>query len=209
MITLAIDTSTARGSVALLAFGDVAFEENFTADRRHSAALFTSLQKARSIARNIDRIAVGLGPGSYAGVRIAISAAIGLQLALGSQLLGLPSVAALEQGWSRSLVIGDARREMFYCTAVEDGICIDGPALIGEMDLRERIDGLGWPVFSTERLAVFPTAQIALPSAAILARLAARNACIVQTGDLEPIYLREPHITLPKSRPTPPAFVVE
>src|SRR3954447_25663087 len=72
MITLAIDTSTARGSVALLAYGDVAFEEHFSADRSHTAKLFTALQTARTRARHVDRIAVGLGPGSYAGLRVAI-----------------------------------------------------------------------------------------------------------------------------------------
>jgi tRNA threonylcarbamoyl adenosine modification protein YeaZ len=209
MITLAIDTSTARGSVALLAYGDLAFEEHFSADRTHTAKLFTALRTARSRARHLDRIAVGLGPGSYAGVRIAIAAAFGLQLALGCELFGLPSFAALEHGWKRSLVIGDARRGMFYCTAVEDGICIDGPMLVEEMDLRERIDGLGWPVFATERIETFPTAQIALPSAAILARLAAQPLSVVQRGDLEPIYLREPHITQPKVRPEPVAMIIE
>lgn len=209
MITLAIDTSTPRGSVAVVAFDEVVFEENICADRNHSSALFAALQNARSNARRIDRIAVGLGPGSYAGIRIAISAALGMQLALECKLVGIPSVAALENGWQRSLVIGDARRGSFYCTAVEHGICIDGPVLINEMDLRERIDGLGWPVFTTERLHDFPTAQISAPSAAILGRLAGQARSIVQTGDLEPLYLRDPHITQPKVRPKSATVVVE
>ena len=208
MNTLAIDTSTSRGSVAVVAYDQVVFEENFSADRSHSSALFAALQNARSHARHIDRIAVGLGPGSYAGVRIAISAALGMQLALDCTLVGIPSVAALERGWERSLVIGDARRGMFYCTSVECGICIDGPLLISEMELRERIDGLGWPVFTTERLPDFPTAQVAAPSAAILARLADQSRSVVQTGDLEPLYLRDPHITLPKAPPASP-YVIE
>jgi len=209
MITLAIDTSTARGSVALLAYGEVAFEENFSADRTHTARLFTALQTARTRARHINRLAIGLGPGSYAGVRIAIAAAIGMQLAHDCELVGLPSVAALEHGWKRSLVIGDARRGLFYCTSVENGVCIDGPVLLGEMELRERIDGLGWPVFTTERIDTFPTSQIALPSAAVLARLAAQPMSVVQRGDLEPLYLREPHITQPKVRPGAAAIIVE
>ena len=209
MNVLAIDTSTARGSVALLAFDQVVFEENFTADRSHSSALFAALQNARAKARHIDRIAVGLGPGSYAGVRIGIAAALGMELALDSMLVGIPSVAALEHGWERSLVIGDARRGMFYCSAVERGICIDGPGLVTEQELRERIDGLGWPVFATEKLAVFPTAQISMPSAAVLARLSTQPRGVVQTGDLEPIYLREPHITQPKRSGESSAIFVE
>jgi tRNA threonylcarbamoyladenosine biosynthesis protein TsaB len=106
MSLLAIDTSTQRGSVSLLetppdpgraaAESTVLFEEHFLADRSHSASLFAALEKARTFARQIDRVAVGLGPGSYAGVRIAIGAALGFELGLGSDLLGLPSVAALK-----------------------------------------------------------------------------------------------------------------
>src|SRR4051812_34509211 len=96
MTILALETSTSRGSVALWRDGALVLEEVFTADRSHSSALFPILQRARALAPQIDVIAVGLGPGSYAGVRIAISAAMGLAMADGARLLGLASVAALE-----------------------------------------------------------------------------------------------------------------
>ncbi len=201
MITLAIDTSTARGSVALFAYGETAMDEAFTADRSHSAALFVSLERARQLASRIDQIVIGLGPGSYAGVRIAISAAIGLQLGLGSALAGIPSVAALDTDVPEYLAIGDARRETFYFTQVRDGICISGPLLVSESELRSRLERHPTlPVFASEPLAAFPTVPIAHPSAMRLARLAVAGRGIVQEGDLEPIYLREPHITLPKPR---------
>ena len=57
------------------------------------------------------------------------------------------------------------------------------------------------PVFSTAPLAAFPGAAIALPRAALLARLAARGVGILAEGDFEPLYLREPLITQPKVRP--------
>src|SRR5688572_27664606 len=114
MITLAIDTSTVRGSVAVWMRGELVINDNFTADRSHSAALFMSLERARSEIPHLDQVVVGLGPGSYAGIRIGIAAAIGLSLALGSRLLGIPSVAALEVPESNYLVIGDARRGSFY-----------------------------------------------------------------------------------------------
>jgi hypothetical protein len=46
----------------------------------------------------------------------------------------------------------------------------------------------------------FPEAIIALPQADRLARLAAHGVSIIAEEDLEPIYLREPHITTPKQR---------
>ena len=201
MITLAIDTSTSRGSVALLADGVLLLDESFTADRSHSATLFTVLARARSLADRVDQVAIGLGPGSFAGVRIAIAAAIGLELSLGARLVGIPSVAALDPTPPAYVAVGDARRETFYFTRVEGGVCLDGPLLATETELHALLSTwAAWPVFVTTELPCVPAAQIALPSAAILTRLAADGRGITATGDLEPIYLREPHITLPKPR---------
>ncbi|MDB6156074.1 MAG: tsaB [Chthoniobacteraceae bacterium] len=200
MIILAIDTSTERGSVALLADGELLMEEHFMAGRSHSASLFISLEKARACVEGIDQVVIGLGPGSYAGVRIAISAALGFQLGLGAALTGIPSVAALETETPEYLAIGDARREAFYFTYVRNGVCEEGPLLLSETELRARLES-PLPVYSCEQLTAFPNARVALPNAVRLARLAAIGSGIVQRDDLEPIYLREPHITLPKARP--------
>jgi len=199
MATLAIETSTARGSVAVWSGGELIFNESFAAERRHSAALFSALERARGAVSRIEQIAVGLGPGSYAGVRIAIAAGMGLQLALGARLVGIPSVAVLETGSPNFLVAGDARRDMFYFAAIDSGACIDGPRLASENEVRLAVDQFGtWPFYMSEKLAAFPTGTIAFPSAAVLARQAAEERSIVQTDDLDPIYLREPHISQPK-----------
>ena len=151
----------------------------------------------------VDQIAVGLGPGSFAGVRIAIAAAIGLRLSFGAKLVGIPSVAALDTASLVYLAIGDARRETFYFSRVENGVCVEGPLLATAAELTQRLaESADLPVFATEPVPAFSSAQIALPSAAILARLAAQQRGIVATENLDPIYLREPHITQPKPRPT-------
>ena len=201
MITLAIDTSTPHGSVALLAEGSLVFDERFTADRSHSSSLFVALEKARALVEHVDQIAVGLGPGSYAGVRIAIAAALGLRLALGARLVGIPSVAALETHAPAYIAIGDARRESFYFSRIEQGLCMEGPLLATEAELTQRLAALrALPVYATAAVPQFPAAQIALPSAALLSGLAAAERGIIATENLEPIYLREPHITQPKAR---------
>ena len=201
MKILAIDTSTSHGSVALLDGGHVLMDESFTADRGHESKLMPLLQRARDLAEKPDIIAVGLGPGSYAGIRIAIATAMGLQMALGARLVGIPSVAAWECGADRHIAIGDARRETFYFTKVERGICTEGPMLTDAPGLLARIAGFReWPVLSAEPLALVPDAIVALPRALTLARLAAEGRGIVVEGVLEPLYLREPHITLPKAR---------
>lgn len=202
MTILAIDTSTNHGSVALLADGEMRLDETFVADRSHSSSLFAVLERAVALAPRVDQVVIGLGPGSYAGVRIAIATAIGFELSLGARLVGIPSVAALETDAATYLAIGDARRETFYFTRVEDGICVEGPLLATATELSAHLAAHpALPVFSTEALAAFPAARIALPSAARLARLADAARGITATGDLEPIYLREPHITQPKVRP--------
>lgn len=203
MITLAIDTSTNRGSVAVMSDGELRFEENFTSDRSHSSTLFVVLEKVRGIAPQVDQIAVGLGPGSFAGVRISIAAALGLQLTQGAELVGIPSVAALETDAPHYIAIGDARRDTFYWTKVDSGTCVQGPLLVTEAELRERLAANTLPVFACDPLPLLPAAQLALPTAATLARLAAANCGITLRHDLEPIYLREPHITQPK-RPASP-----
>jgi tRNA threonylcarbamoyl adenosine modification protein YeaZ len=160
------------------------------------------LEKVRAKIERADQIAVGLGPGSYAGVRIAIAAAMGLRLALDARLVGVPSVAALDISARAYIVIGDARRESFYFSRIEDGVCTKGPLLATEGELKQKLaSSSGLPVYATEAVPQFPDIQIALPSAVLLARLAAAGRGIIATENLEPIYLREPHITQPKQRP--------
>jgi tRNA threonylcarbamoyl adenosine modification protein YeaZ len=207
MITLAIDTSTPHGSIALLADGTLLLQEIFVSERSHSALLFAALEKARTLAEHVDQIAIGLGPGSYAGVRIAIAAALGLRLAFDAKLVGIPSVAALDTAtetavgasWpTQYIVIGDARRDSFYFSQIENGVCTIGPLLATEAELREKLSTTTLPIYATEPVPHFPEAQIAQPSAVKLAILASTNTGITATDNFEPIYLREPHITQPK-----------
>ncbi len=201
MKVLAIDTSTSHGSVALLDDGRLLLDESCISDRNHGCALVPLLQRAGELAGRFDLIAVGLGPGSYAGVRIAIATAMGIGMAMGAKLVGLPSVAAWECDAERHLAIGDARRDTFYFTKVEGGTCTDGPMLVDAAGLLARLASLpDWPVLSAEPLALVPQAVVSRPRALTLARLAAGGRGICAEGDLEPLYLREPHITLPKPR---------
>ncbi len=195
MKILALDLSTARGSVAVLENGGEAFLRDFANDRKHSGAFFEALAAAQSCCANPDRIVVGLGPGSYAGIRIAISSAVGLQLACEAELIGLPSVCAMDTPDDEFCVIGDARRQSYWFAKVERRRCCEGPLLLDELALRERLAQLEIPVYSAERLPVFSGVVVAYPSAVHLAQIAS-TACADQVlPPLEPIYLREPHIT--------------
>jgi tRNA threonylcarbamoyl adenosine modification protein YeaZ len=201
MITLAIETSTPQGSVAIVAYGDLIFDEKFTADRSHSSALFSCLERARACAARFHQIAIGLGPGSYAGVRIAISAALGFHLGTGGKLLGFSSLAALDTDAREYIVIGDARRESFYFARIMDRFFLEGPRIVKEMELRELLHSFPTqPCYATAPVPDFPSAQIVPPSALVIARLASEGQCIVMSDNLEPLYLREPHITQPRTQ---------
>jgi tRNA threonylcarbamoyl adenosine modification protein YeaZ len=198
MKVLALEASTDFASVALWEDGRFVFEEVFASKRSLSADLFPLLWRLLEPVGGADRLVVGLGPGSYAGVRITIAAALGLQAVWGCELVGIPSVAALPEGTGCFQVIGDARRGTWYYTRVEAGVCVEGPLLADSSGaLRAYLDKAKGEVYATEALPSEWGASVLLPSASILAKLAAAGAGIVQTGDLEPLYLRDVHITKP------------
>lgn len=197
MKTLALEMSTARGSIAVCENGEPLFDAVFAADRKHSGAFFENVQHCL---QNFDQpglIVVGLGPGSYAGVRIAIATALGLRAAGGARLVGVPSICALEVAAENYAVVGDARRQSFFFARIGRGTLIEGPILESAPELAARLNELSLPVFASEVLPQFPATKIAYPSASRLAALADE---FDDAAFLEPIYLREPHITTPKPK---------
>jgi tRNA threonylcarbamoyl adenosine modification protein YeaZ len=181
--------------VALFREGEIVFSHSFVADRSHSAELFEVIERALAPDLRPERIVVGLGPGSYAGVRIAIAAAIGLSVATGAELVGVASVAALEEG--EYVALGDARREAYSYAHVRDGEMVTGPMLITREEAEKRLGGV--PVFSSEELGMAGV-EIRFPSVDRIGKLGVEGRSIHARGVLEPIYLREPHITVAKGK---------
>jgi len=197
---LALELSTARGSLAWLSNDVDPVVREWPNDRKNSGPFFENLAQVRDQFGLPDAIVVGLGPGSYAGTRIAISAAIGLQAASRARLLGLPSICAIEN--EDYCVIGDARRQLFFFARIGKQDLIEGPSLFGEDELKNKIETLAdsIAVFCSESLPQFPRAVIRYPSAKVLAQLVRDSDRKWKLPPLEPIYLQEPHITLPKSQ---------
>jgi len=198
MKTLAVELSSARGSLAWLN-GEIEFTREWPNNRKNSAAFFENLQVVRKNFGNPETIIVGLGPGSYAGTRIAISAAIGVQLSCDARLIGYPSVCAVESDAQEYSVIGDARRKSFFFARILSNELIEGPTLFSENELKAKLESIdpATPVFSSESLRQFQRLVISFPSALILARLANESRRRFCLPPLEPLYLREPHITMP------------
>ncbi len=122
MLTLIIDTSTERPAVGLSdAVGRIrAFEP--TAPRRHGRDLIPSIQglmrsESRAV-QDLDVIGVGVGPGSYTGLRIGLTAAKVLAYASKAVLVPFDSLEAVAQNASEDalkvVVVADAQRSDVY-----------------------------------------------------------------------------------------------
>ena len=200
MKIFALELSSAQGSIAWHENDREPFERTIPNNRKHSGMFFETLQFFSKQFGAPDLIVVGLGPGSYAGVRIAIAAAVGLRLANGAKLVGLPSICALDTKASDYWVIGDARRQSFFSALISNGELKEGPALHSATELELKLADCVLPVYASETLSQFSQAILAFPSARRLAELLRdQSHRITDNQTLEPIYLREPHITWPET----------
>src|SRR5213596_2328777 len=139
MKILALELSTARGSLTWLD-GEVEDGHEWPNDRKNSSPFFENLNAITKKFGGPETIIVGLGPGSYAGTRIAISAAIGLQLSSDARLIGLPSICAMECDTHEYCMIGDARRKSFFFARVRDRALAEGPTLYSQAEMKKKLD---------------------------------------------------------------------
>lgn len=197
MKVLALELSSSIGSVAFRDDDETSLVRQFPADRKHSGFFYENLSVLHKTCGAPDLLAVGVGPGSYAGIRIAIATALGLKAASRARVVGLPSICAID--CAEYCVIGDARRNSFFFAHVLRGRCEEGPSLGMEEEVRVRInERRHLPVFSSQPLPQFENLTLAHPSALVLAALAEKPELRTEEP-LEPIYLREPYITTPKT----------
>ena len=200
MKILALELSSARGSLGWRDGNDADFFREWPNDRKNSGPFFEYLVEVQKEFGKPDTIIVGLGPGSYAGTRIAISAAIGLQAASHARLIGFPSICAIECDTAEYCVIGDARRKTFFFARVRENNLAEGPTLMTEAELHQNLDKVDrkMSIFAPEKLPQFDRSVIRYPAAKVLAQLGNDSKRNFAQPPLEPIYLREPHITVPK-----------
>jgi tRNA threonylcarbamoyladenosine biosynthesis protein TsaB len=205
MKILAVEFSSEQRSVAVvLAGGDAApvllgraFESG---GHRALGLVEEALLRARCEREEIETIAVGLGPGSYTGIRGAIALAQGWQLGRSVNTIGISSVECLAAGAEQEKMFGsvtiivDAQRTEFYLARYEiapgawretERLRLAPLAEIEELARRgERLLGPG-------AAKLFPSARDLYPDAEILGRLAGARTDFVPAEKLEPIYLRE------------------
>lgn len=218
MITLAIDTSTPRGAVALLRDDKPLAEEVFdraTPGRNLFDAATGLLSTNELTAKDLGLLAIGLGPGSFTGIRAGIAAAKGLALpgtlptkgVSSFDALALTALQKMPRDCPQMCVLGDARREeIYYALYDREGRCVED-CQIGTLEaIADEIHNPIWFVSSEiERFksdiatcfggfASISDAPV-YPSAAVLGWLAVQQfRAAGNRGDEnpEPIYLRVP-----------------
>jgi tRNA threonylcarbamoyl adenosine modification protein YeaZ len=161
-----------------------------------------ALRQAHLEREQIECLAVGLGPGSYNGIRSAIAIAQGWQLAAGAKLLGISTVDVLleqarEDGLTGKLnIVIDAQRTEFYLATFElepgaGKAQPTEPLRIVDRNTVEALAASGEQMVGPEVRKWFSNAREMFPRAAILGRLALSKTEFLPGERLEPIYLRE------------------
>jgi len=129
MLLLAFDTAGPACAVAIARDGAILVASSEAIGRGQAERLMpmaeAALKEARVTFKDLERIAVTAGPGSFTGVRVGIAAARGLALALGIPAVGIGSLDALAASIVKSREAGtvvatlDAKRGEVYALAVD------------------------------------------------------------------------------------------
>ena len=182
---LALDTSTPWVTVARLSLaGDVVADLTEEAPNRHGERLAPLLERVG--VGGVTRVAVGVGPGPFTGLRVGLMTAKVLGAALGIPVDGVVSLDAVAAGEGPLTVVTDARRrEVYWARYDERGARVDGPH-VGNPELSGRVVG------------TMPGCEFRAPSAVAIARLALAGT----TVPVVPLYLRRPDAQVP-SPPKP------
>lgn len=191
MLELAIETSSTRGSIALGNRDVLVREVVFEGKQQHSTAMFTALLQLGLPRLALARIIVGLGPGSFTGIRVALAAAQAISLVQRVPVHGICSAfsAALQHPKVERLgVFADARRGEFYGTIFNHGELEKETFILTREQMEAEVGNVTLAV-SAEELQLVPTRTF--PRARDLLTLPPELPQWMRRRDLEPIYLRE------------------
>ena len=216
---LTFDTSSERGSVALLEGVVLRAELRSNTTTGHSALLLEAIDfllgRTGWSLKDITLIASGVGPGSFTGIRIGVATGIGLAQSLGIPLVGVSSLDVMARrtaGLARNgriCVLLDARRDQFYFCGYESKNgrlrCLRKPSLIDVTDVKDYVSDADWitgdlnenQVQTTEKF--FPCRARWVPVDLFLAEgigtLGLERKRTWRSGDFltaEPLYIRPP-----------------
>ena len=214
MLILAIETSTISCSVALVADGKLLAEHTTQNSRNHSVVLLPNIvqllfEQCLELSA-ISAIAVGIGPGSFTGLRIGLATAKALAYALCIPLIGVPTMRTLflqaKDCAEYIIPVIDAQQGNVYLAVYgTDGECSE-VAVVAKTALPKLVKTADSYCFCGEITdeikeimagvsnAVFVAPELALPRAgytAIAAQYMFERKMFSDINTLEPIYIRK------------------
>jgi len=126
MVVLGIDASTKTGSVALYD-SEIGILSEINANIRlnHSDSLMSIIDMVFSLAKlkpkDVERVAVSIGPGSFTGIRVGVGTAKGLAYSIGCDIVGVNELDILARTVSQTpnkiMSLIDARKGRVYFSA--------------------------------------------------------------------------------------------
>ena len=204
--TLALEFSTDRRSVAVVRGGKILSEavQNLGRSTRVFSLIEEALAKSGVDRGEIGRIALGIGPGSYTGIRLAISVAQGWRLATGKiadstqdsadaldpvDVVAVSSFEVLAAQFDVPvLLVSDAQRDEWAVARVEKRSCPEAPRLLTANEVKAL--SVGTRVIGAEVVALLGVGETYFPSAGSLGILGEKIRESVAPESLAPVYLR-------------------
>lgn len=190
MLILAFDTATSVATTALVRDGDV-LSERVTVPLRVLEAADALLGGAGAEADDLDALVVGVGPGSFTGVRIGLAVARGLALSLNIEVAGVSTLDALAEGAPDVVPVIDAKRHEVFVRLGAEVVALPAAAFEaagrtcvgdGAVRYREHLEQTGAHVPADDSALHVP-----------YARFHARLAQDFRPAELvDPIYVRSP-----------------
>jgi tRNA threonylcarbamoyl adenosine modification protein YeaZ len=174
-----------------------------------------ALDKAQVRPDGVQAVLVGLGPGSYTGIRSSIALAQGWQLARGARVGGVSSVECLiaqaqAQGQlGRVSIVIDAQRQELYLATYEihggERRLIEPLHIASREQVRASLQANGSVLVGPEVTKWFSEGIVLVPEAQTLPRLEIAGGGWIRGEELTPIYLRDvSFLKAPPPRIIPP-----
>ena len=230
MLILGLDTSTRKGSLALVRGDSVTAEASGDSARTHSERLPGDIQTlvagAGLTLSDIDRFAVTVGPGPFTGLRVGIATVQALALVHNRSVVPVSTLDAVARnrydataGIERILVWMDAQRGevfagLYECTGAV--ACLKGPRVGTPSDIlsgwAEQLSARGICVTGNAVTTNRSDLEVQLgtdviyepevpPLAPTIARMAAGSMCVaVAPHAVQPLYVRRPDAVLARER---------
>ncbi|MEK6649312.1 MAG: tRNA (adenosine(37)-N6)-threonylcarbamoyltransferase complex dimerization subunit type 1 TsaB [Actinomycetota bacterium] len=197
-ISLAIDTSTSRTSVAIIELGALLWHGYRDGATSHGDAVPALVAQALQVQPLIEQVVVGMGPGPFTGLRVGIAFARTFAISRTIAVLGvcsLDAIAAQVREEDEFIIATDARRKEIYWAQYSYGKRIEGPSV----DLPASIAQRGLPIFGegAVKYAITKNDEIQFPD--LLALVGISEDPLLRVS--EPMYLRRPDAVPTNERP--------